>query len=146
MQNIDLKKNVLKKKKKENNELNNASIKNRTFYYFDDIIKFEDFDSDNILLGQKSYENILVSDISYKILIDAKLLRITFDEIDGFIRVYDGTRYLVLLGSEKYNAIFNRIRYLTGVKSGITCVFSDNYARINVDLYNSLYLEKTDFS
>ena len=97
-------------------------------------------------MGQKSYENILVSDISYNILIDAKLLRITFDEIDGFIRVYDGTRYLVLLGSEKYNAIFNRIRYLTGVKSGITCVFSDNYERINVDLYNSLYLEKTDFS
>ena len=48
-----------------------------------------------------------------------------FDKIDGFIRVCDGTRYLVLFGSEKYDAIYNRIRYLIGVKSGTaTCYFS----------------------
>ena len=39
----------------------------------------------------------LITNISYKTMIDAKLLRIRFDEVDGFIRVYDGTRYLVLL-------------------------------------------------
>ena len=66
-----------------------------------------------------------------------------FDEIDGFIRVYDGTRYLVLFGSRKYDAIYNRIRYLTGVKCGITYVFSHNYAKINVDSYDSLSLGKT---
>ena len=31
-----------------------------------------------------------------------------------FIRIYDGTRYLVLFGSEKYNAIYNRSKYLLG--------------------------------
>ena len=31
-----------------------------------------------------------------------------------FIRIYDGTRYLVLFGSEKYNAIYNRFKYLLG--------------------------------
>ena len=56
-------------------------------------------------------------------LICAKQSRIRFDKIDGFIRVYDGTRYLVLLESEKYNFIYNRIRYLTKVKSGITYVW-----------------------
>ena len=40
-------------------------------------------------------------DVSYKILIGAKLLCIIFDEVDGFIRNYDGTIYLVLLGLEK---------------------------------------------
>ena len=34
-------------------------------YYFDDIIKIECFDFDNILIGVKSYINILVYDISY---------------------------------------------------------------------------------
>ena len=34
-------------------------------YYFDDIIKIEYFDFDNILIGVKSYINILVYDISY---------------------------------------------------------------------------------
>ena len=37
-------------------------------YYFDDIIKFEDFDLDNILLDEKQYEDILIYDISYKTL------------------------------------------------------------------------------
>ena len=68
---------------------------------------------------------------------------IRFDKIDGFIRVYDGTRYLVLFGSEKYNFIYNIIRYLIGVKSGITYVISHNYAKIKVDSYEYLPLEKT---
>ena len=33
-------------------------------------------------------------------------------KIDGFIRVYDGSRYLVLFALEEYDAIYNRIRYL----------------------------------
>ena len=52
---------------------------------------------------------------------------------DAFIRVYDRTRYLVLFGSEKYDSIYNRIRYLIGVKSGIKYVISYNFARIKVD-------------
>ena len=54
-----------------------------------------------ILIDEKWYENILVYNISHKTLIDAKSLRIRLDIIDGFITVYDGTRYLVLFGSEK---------------------------------------------
>ena len=69
-------------------------------YYFNDIIKFEDFDFDNILIDEKSPENILIRDISYRTLIGAKLLHIRFDKIDGFIRVYDERRYLVLFGLE----------------------------------------------
>ena len=33
----------------ENDEFKNVSIKNRTCNYFDDIIKIEDFDFDDIL-------------------------------------------------------------------------------------------------
>ena len=39
-------------------------------YYFDDIIKLENFDLDNVLIDEKSDENILIYDISYKTLID----------------------------------------------------------------------------
>ena len=72
-----------------------SNIRNRTYYYFDDVIKIEDFDLDNILIDQKSNESILVLKISYKNLITAKPLRIRFDKVDEFIRLYDGTRYLV---------------------------------------------------
>ena len=36
-----------------NNGLKEIDIKIRTFYYFVDIIKFEDFDLDNILIYEK---------------------------------------------------------------------------------------------
>ena len=40
------------------------------------------------------------------------LCNLWFDKTDGFIEIYDGTRYLALVGLEKYKAIYNRIRYL----------------------------------
>ena len=69
-------------------------------------------------------------------MIGVKSLRIRVDKIDGLIRIYDGIRYLVLFGSEKHNAIYNRIRYLTSLKSSITYVFSHYYAKIKVDSYD----------
>ena len=86
--------------------------------------------------------NYFVYNISYKTLIGGKPFYIRFNKVDGFIRVYDGTRYLVLFGPEKYDAIYNRIRYLKSQKIGITYVFSHNYAGIKIDSY-VLPLEKT---
>ena len=76
-----------------------------------------DIDFSNILSKKKTksyktYENILIDDISYKTFMVSKPLRIRLDEIDGFINISDGIRYLVLLGSGLNNAIYNRIRYL----------------------------------
>ena len=42
-------------------------IKNRTCYYFDDMMAVRYIDSMNILLDEKLYKNILIYDISYKI-------------------------------------------------------------------------------
>ena len=85
----------------ENDGLKKARIKNRTCYYFDDLIKIEVFKFVNNSLNG----NILVHDITYKTLFGSKLLRVIFDELDGFITVYEEIRYLKLLASEKYVAI-----------------------------------------
>ena len=95
-----------------------------------------------ILIDLKSYEKILFYNFSCKTLIGDKPLRISFDKTDRFIKVYDGNRYLVLLGDEEYESIYNRIRDLIGVKSDIRNVISPNYARIEFDLYNSSYKKK----
>ena len=105
----------------ENNEFKKVLNKDRTCYYFDDIIQLEDFDF-NILIVKNAHENILIYDVSYTN--RPKPLRIRFVKIEGFTRVYDGTRYLTLFGSEKYDAIYNRIRYLISLKSGITYFLS----------------------
>ena len=65
------------------------------------------------------------------------------DEVDGFIRVNDGTRYSVLFVGKRYDFTYNWIRYLIRVKSGITYVISHNYAKIKVHSYDSLPSEKT---
>ena len=62
--------------------------------------------------------------------------------MDGFIRLYDVARYLVLFGSEKHNSIYNRIRYIISVKNGIAYVIFHKYENIKVDSYDSLHLEK----
>ena len=44
---------------------------------------------------------------------------------------------------KKYDAFYNKIRHVLSVKSGITHVISHNYAKIKIDLYDSLPPEKT---
>ena len=75
-------------------------------------MKVEDIDFDNSLLDEKSYENVLIYDISYKTFMDAKPLCIRFDKVYGVIKIYDGARYLKLFGPKMYNAIYDRINYL----------------------------------
>ena len=78
-----------------------------------------------ILIDKKWYENILVYNTSYQSLINSKPLPIRFNKINGFIRVYNGARYLVLFGSEKNDFIYNRFRYLLRVKKWhYICYFS----------------------
>ena len=80
--------------------------------------------------------------IPCKTLIGAKSLCIRFDKVNGFIRVYDRTRYLELFGLEKYNDIYDRIGYLLGLKSDITYVFSYKFGKIKIDSNDDLPLEE----
>ena len=111
-------------------------------------MKLEEIDLDNILINEKSHENILIYDISYKTLIGSKPLRIRFNKINGITRIYDGSRYLSLPGTENYDVIYDRIRYLISLKSSITYIFFTicenqswflwffNYIK-NIDFYNT---------
>ena len=46
----------------EHNEFKKAHIENRPCYYFDNTIKLQDFDIENILIDEKSHENISIDD------------------------------------------------------------------------------------
>ena len=116
------------KTKRENKmeiEFEKVWIKNCTCYYFDDIIKLEDFDHD-IFIEKKSDGNILIYDILYKLEL---IWNLRFFKIDGIMRIYDRTRYLTLFGSEIHDSIYRRIKYPNKPKSGITYIFS-HYFRI----------------
>ena len=55
-----------------------------------------------------------------------------FNKVNGLIRAYDKTKYLIFTGLEKYDAIYDRIRHFLNLKS-FTYVFSYNYAKIKID-------------
>ena len=124
-------------------ELEEIDIKNRACYYFDVIMRILDIDFYKTLLDEKSYENILIYDITYKTFKGAKSLSIRFDKIDGMIKSYDGTRYLVLFIPERYHAIPDWIKYIISEKSGITYSIIHNFTNIKVDSSDSSPLEKT---
>ena len=80
--------------------------------------------------------------MSYKNVNDSKPLRIRFNKINEFIRIYHAARYLTLFSSENYDGFYDRIRYRISLKSGVTYIFSHYFAKINVDSYDFLPIGK----
>ena len=69
--------------------------------------------------------------------------RIRFDEIERYIKIYDGIRYLVLFSNCLYDKICDRTKYLISKKRGITDSINHNFVRIRIDSYNNyLHVEK----
>ena len=96
----------------------------------------------NILFDENICKNILIYGIScHSTFMGSIPFGIRFDEIDGFIKIYDGIRYLVLF-SYLYDEICNRIKYLTSEKSGIADSIDFNFAKIRIDLYSYLPIEE----
>ena len=60
----------------------------------DDIINSNDFDINNILLNEKSYEIFFIVDVAHKTLYVIRPLCIIFDKANAYIRKYDRTKYL----------------------------------------------------
>ena len=81
----------------------------------------------------------MVCDVSYKTLTGAKPLRLRFKKVDGFIRIYDRIKYLVLFGLKKYDASYDRIRNHIEWKSDITYVFCHDFGKIKL-IQAMLYL------
>ena len=88
-------------------------------------------------MDEKPFENILIYDLLCKTFIGTKPLRIMFDKVD------DGTKCLVLFVPEKYDAIFDRMKYVIGLTSSITYVASHNCAKIKIGSNDDLPEEET---
>ena len=65
-----------------------------------------------------------------------------FDKVDWFISECNGTKQLALFRPEKCDAFFNRIKYLKSLKSKTSYFFSQNYAKMKIDLVDDLPPEK----
>ena len=75
-------------------------------------------------------------------MIQTKPLHVRLDKIDGFVRIYDGTRYSTMFGSEKYDAICDGIRHFTSLKWGMTYIFFSLFCKNQIDSDDFLPIEK----
>lgn len=87
----------------EGYELKKAGMKNCSSYYFDDIITIEDLVF--IIFYWMKNQMKMFWFMTFLTLIGVKLLCIRFGKTNGFIRVYNRSRYLVLFGPGKYDVI-----------------------------------------
>ena len=74
------------------NKVKDIDIKNRTYYFLDDIINTKNFDLNNIKTDEKSYKNIVIYYIEYVTNKNSKHLKINsvnplyliFNNVNGY--------------------------------------------------------------
>ena len=71
-----------------------------------------------------------------------KTIAIRFDKTNGLIKNHNKIRYLVLFGYSFCDRICDKIKYLIIEESSFTNSINHNFARIRIDSYDSLPIEK----
>ena len=85
------------------------NIKNRTYYFFDDIINIKDFDSNLLKIKKKSDKNIDIycfgyitrKDFDYVKINSVNPLYLIIGEVDGCIEEKNRNKYLTLVSTDK---------------------------------------------
>ena len=85
------------------NKVKDINIKNQTYYFFNDIIDIENFDSNNMKIDENSFKNILIYYIAYvgikeyiKIY-SVNPLYLLFRYVNGYFGKINGNKYFSLV-------------------------------------------------
>ena len=133
-------------------EIKELNIKNRTYYYLNDIINIKDFHSNLLRIDGKQYKDINIYYIGY----------ITFNKIGdcekissinplyliiysatGYFKEKYGEKYLILDSTEKYDEVFSGIKKEIETNNGGKELFYEKkYARIGVNTDDDVPLDK----
>ena len=134
------------------------NIKNRTYYFYNDIIDLEYFKSNLLKIDKKSYKNIDIYNIGYIAIkkiddceniysVNPLYLRIT--HANGYIEEINENKYLIFDSIDenkellkKYNDVFNGIRNKIKKISGDECDYEKDYMKIKFNSDDDLPLNK----
>ena len=81
------------------------SIKNHTYYFFDDVSNIKKFDLNNIKIGEKSFKNKLIYYIGHVTIKFSKYIKINsvnplyliFSKVNGYFKEIKVNKYLMLV-------------------------------------------------
>ena len=140
-------------------QVREVNIKNRTYYFFDDMINIEVFDPDLLKIDKKTYKNIDIYYIGYitikniddyEYIYSVNPLYLIIGEVDGHIEEKNGSKYLVFDSTDKnrkvlekyaelWDGIKNEIKTINGGKEG---EYSKIFKKIKFDTNDNLSLNK----
>ena len=134
------------------------NIKNRTYYFFDDMINSEDFDSNLPEIDKKSHKKIDIYYIGYITMKDSDNVKVNsvnplyliIVKVDGYIEEKNGNKYLTLVSANKneevvikYTELWNETKYLIKtINSGEAGEHEKDYMKIKVNSDDNLPLNK----
>ena len=134
------------------------NIKNRTYYFYNDIIDIETFDSNMLKLDKKTYKNLDIYNIGYVTIkkigyvydinsVNPLYLRI--NNVNGYIEEKDSNKYLVFDSTDenkellkKYNDVFNGIMSKIREIDDDWLQYSKDYMKIRFSSDDNLPLNK----
>ena len=133
-------------------EIKELNIKNRTYYYFNDIINIKDFNSNLLRLAKKQYKDIDIYYIGYitikniedcENISSANPLYLMIHSATGYFKEKYGEKYLILDSTEKYDDVFSGIKKEIGmINGGKELFYEKNYARIGVNKDDDVSMNK----
>ena len=128
------------------------NIKNRTYYYFNDIINIKDFHSNLLRIDKKQYKDIDIYYIGYitvkKIgdcenINSVNPLYLMIHSATGYFKEKYGEKYLILDSTEKYDEVFSGIKKeIETINGGKELFYEKHYARIGVNTDDDIPLNK----
>ena len=132
------------------------NIKNRTFYFYDDLVNLKDFDPSLLKLDKKLSMDISICYIDYvtkksEYNIDSvNPLYLLISELDGFIEEKEGSKYLNISLTFNNNDVLVKFAEIwRGIKDQIKKInncsvgeYAEDYMKIEFDSGNNLPLNK----
>ena len=139
-------------------EVKQINIKNRTYYFYNDIIDLKKFDARLLKVDKKSYKNIGIYNIGYitikKIddyenIYSVNPLYLIIAHASGYIEEKGVNKYLVFDSTDenkellkKYNDVWNGIKNKIEEVSSGECDYEKNYMKIKFNSDDDLPLGK----
>ena len=139
-------------------EIKQIDIKNRTYYFYNDIIDLKNFDARLLKIDKKSYKNIGIYNIGYitikKIddyenIYSVNPLYLTIAHASGYIEEKGVNKYLVFDSTDenkellkKYNDVWNGIKNKIEEVSSGECDYEKDYMKIKFNSDDYLPLNK----
>ena len=138
-------------------------IKNRTYYFYNDIIDLDNFNSSLLKLDKKSYKDIGIYNIGYitikkigdsKNIYSVNPLYLRINHASGYIEEINENKYLIFDSMElhsinenkellkKYNDVFNGIMGKIKEVSNDECDYEKDYMKIKFNSGDNLPLNK----